>query len=373
MEWTYRQPVKIRFTEDAAEVLRSEIESAGWHRGILVTSPSFVRRGVADDFCAVSGGRIGAVYSAVSPNPEASQCDAAAELARSIGADFVVALGGGSVMDCAKVVAALAANGGTAAGYMSDPKSIPARALPLTAIPTTSGTGSEVTPVAVISDHAKGLKLPLSAEAFYPRTAIVDPSLSVSVPPYVTACTGFDALCHAVEAYWGRNHQPLCDVLAVEAARLVLNNIERAVSDGSDIEARRAMAQAATTAGLAFALPKTSSCHACSYPLTKILGLPHGEACALTLDWFIRFNSDRCYRGITTLALELGYADAHDFADAVAGLKARCGLRTSLADLNLSEDTIARLAAESRHPNLLNNPVEVKDNDLDDLYRWLTT
>lgn len=373
MEWKYRQPVEIVFTHNAAEALSCEIAKAGWSKGILITSPSFVKRGIAEQFRQRCHGHIAAIYSAVTPNPEAAQCDAAAELARDAGAEFVAALGGGSVLDCAKVVAALALSGGTAPDYMATPASIGAKALPIIAIPTTAGTGSEVTSVAVISDHHKGLKKPLVADVFYPRTAIIDPTLTLGLPPHTTACTGFDALCHAVEAYWGRGHQPLCDIFAIEAARLVLDNIERAVSCGNDVAAREAMARAATTAGLAFALPKTSSCHACSYPLTNLLGIAHGEACALTLDWFIRFNADHGCGRTQQLATELGFADAYAFADAVADLKKRCGLRTTLADLNLSQEIIGRLEAESMHPNLKNNPVEVTPANLTALYSFLTT
>lgn len=336
----------------------------------MVTSPSFVRRGLAPQLAASLGC---AVYSAVTPNPEAEQCNAAAALAREHGAQFVVALGGGSVLDCAKVAASLALHGGTAEGYMADPKTIPADALPLIAVPTTSGTGSEVTSVAVVSDHARGLKMPLVSDAFFPLVAVVDPALTSTVPPYTTACTGFDALCHAVEAYWGRGHQPVCDALAVEAARTILANIEKATFDGADIVAREALSRAATTAGLAFALPKTSSCHACSYPLTKLLGIPHGEACALTLDWFIRFNASRGCPRTQELGRLLGFADADAFADGIAELKKRCGLRTSLADLDLDEAALSRLASESMHPNMLNNPVEVTPADLAELYAELAS
>lgn len=275
------------------------------------------------------------------------------------------------MIDCAKAAATVALSGGSASDYLATGRPIPEAHLPLIAVPTTAGTGSEVTSVSVLSDHARGIKAPMSAPGFYPILAVVDPALTLTVPPRLTAQTGFDALCHAIEAYWSRHHQPACDALALSAAATILRWLPRAVAAPEDIEARSRMAEASLLAGLAFAMPKTTSAHACSYPLTNRLGIAHGEACALTLTWFMRLNATRGCRRTAALARHLGYPDATALADAIDAMKARTGMLADLKSLDLSEDDIVRLARESKHPNLLNNPVEITDADLLALYRTL--
>lgn len=374
MMWTYNEPVDIIFGRDALTVAAEEIHRSEVRSVLLVTSASWQRRGFDNMLRQAVKAEINvAVYAGVTPNPEMHLCDEAAAMARNNGAQMIIALGGGSVIDCAKVASVLAfAPELSCESLLEKGASIPAEHLPLVAIPTTAGTGSEVTAVAVISNHRKGLKVPLSSPSFLPQSAIVDPLLTVFLPAHATACTGFDALCHAVEAYWGRRHMPISDALAVEAIKLILHNISRAVHQGSDLEARTQMALASTMAGMAFARTGTSSCHACSYPLTGILGLAHGEACALTLDYFIRFNAAAGCSRVETLARDLGYADADTLARAIADLKRECGMRTSLSDFNLDEDTLEKLAQGSLHPNLANNPAEVGLSDLRQLYHALS-
>lgn len=371
MTWTYRQPVKIEFGQGVLSRLPAVLEGLGISRALLVTSPSFVKRGLVGSLLDDCRGALCGVYSDVSPNPDVAQCDVCSAMLRDLSCDGVVALGGGSVIDCAKAASVFSLSGRPASDYLATGESIPARHLPLVAVPTTSGTGSEVTSVSVLSDHARGIKAPMAADSFFPAVALVDPDLTLTVPPRMTAVTGFDALCHAVEAYWSRNHQPVCDALAVEAARTLLANIAAAVARPGDIGARCAMSQGSLMAGLAFALPKTSAPHACSYPLTNMLGIPHGEACALTLDWFIRLNAARGDRRTAELATLLGFASPDALADEIVRLKKLTGLRTDLRDLALGDDAVERLACASRHPNLANNPMDVSLDDLRRMYAGL--
>ena len=229
-----------------------------------------------------------------------------------------------------------------------------------------------MTCVSVLSDHANGKKAPIVSEGFYPKAAIIDPELTYTMPPAVTAGTGIDVLSHAIEGYWSKGHQPICDTLAIHAAALVFKYLYRAYKNPSDEEAREKMCEASVIAGLAFTLPKTTSSHACSFPLTNIYHIPHGEACGLTLDYFVRINA----RGtgserVETLAKALRFADAEALADAIFALKQKLGLRCDLKDLHLEEEQIAELVKISRHPNLYNNPVEITDEMLDKMYRYL--
>ena len=192
------------------------------------------------------------------------------------------------------------------------------------------------------------------------------------MPPAVTAGTGIDVLSHAIEGYWSKGHQPICDALAIHAASLVFKYLYRAYTNPDDEEAREKMCEASVIAGLAFTLPKTTSSHACSFPLTNIYHIPHGEACGLTLDYFVRINSKgEGAERVEYLAERLGFKNASDMADAIFSLKKKMGLRCDLKDLELDEKQIKELVTISRHPNLYNNPVEITDEMLDEMYRYL--
>lgn len=372
MNWEYRQPVRIIFGNGELGRLAEEIAALGGTNGILITSASFERRGLAAQVQQQSEGRIRQVFAHVTANPTVEECDACMDIMRSSHCDFVVAIGGGSVMDLAKAAATFCLTADHATDYLATGKAIPADHLPVIAVPTTAGTGSEITCVAVLSDHRRGVKSPMNSNGFYPTVAIVDPQLTLTVPPYMTACTGFDVICHAIEAYWSIHHQPICDALAVHAAQLALANLEKVCRQPDDLQARENMAEASVVAGLAFTMPKTTSAHACSYPLTNLLGIPHGEACALTITWFIRFNARKGCERVTTLARQLGFNDAEALATALDGMRERTGMRMNLKDFHLDRQRLEQLVEGSKHPNLLNNPIVVTEEDLRTLYRQLT-
>ena len=371
MRFNYNQPVEIIYGTGTVGLVPNEAMKRGYSRGLLVTSPSQLRNVVHSGRLDGCEELIVATYSSVKPNPDTDDVDACVALAREEQCDFILAIGGGSVLDCAKAASVLALTGEKVAPYVGTGKAIAAEHLPLIALPTTSGTGSEVTRVAVVTDHARGVKAPLVGDALYPVLAIVDPELTLSMPPRLTACTGFDALCHCIESYWSQGRNPLCSPLAIEAARTIFAYLPAAVADGSDLRAREEMARASLTAGLAFNLPRTNSGHACSYIITAMLGLPHGEACTLTIEWFIRFNAARGCAEVEQMARALGFADADAMASEITAMKRQLGLRTDLREFNLTDEQIEQLAVGSQHPILKLNPVEVTLDDLRALYRSL--
>ena len=240
--------------------------------------------------------------------------------------------------------------------------------LPLIAAPTTAGTGSEVTPIAVLDDPEKGLKAPLAHDSFFPTVALVDPELTVTMPRYVTACTGLDALAHAVEGYWSINHQPMCDLFALEAVKLIVKHLPAVLDDGADLQARAGMSEAAMLAGLAFQLPKNAAVHACSYPLCTAYHLPHGAGCAMTLDHFMRFNAEVMGERGTALARAAGVADMAELADIVADLKRQAGLPAKLSEIGVTMESLDELVAASFVPLMKNNPRPVTPSDLRALY-----
>lgn len=372
MLWDYEQPVAIRFGNGRVREIKDVAADLGLTEGgLLVTSDHFVHDGTAARLVNESDGALAEVFSAFSPNPDVTEVDAAAAIIREKHLKFVVAMGGGSAMDLAKAAASIALTNDSIADYHGTGKAMPIDHLPLIAVPTTAGTGSEVTCVSVLTNRALGKKAPIVSDGFFPSVAIIDPELTYSVPPHVTASCGMDVLSQAIEGYWSKGHQPICDACAIHAAPLVFTYLPIAVADPTNAEARQKMCEASVIAGLAFTLPKTTSSHACSFPLTNIHGIAHGEACGLTLDWFARVNKDAQHGRVQEFARAIGFADVDAMADAIHDLKVKTGLRTGLKDLRLTASQIDDLVRISRHPNLYNNPVEITDDMLRDMYEHL--
>lgn len=369
MSWKYLQPVTIRFGNGIKKHIKDIVKELECENGLLVSDPYFAESGLADSIVAESEGTLTGIFSQISPNPDVTEVDACAAQIRENGYGFLVALGGGSALDCAKAAASICLTQDSIRKYHGTGVAMPQEHLPLIAVPTTAGTGSEVTCVSVLTDHENGKKSPIVSNAFYPAVAVIDPELTYSMPPKVTASTGIDVLCHALEGFWSKGHQPVCDSLALHACTLVFSYLERAWSDGTDAEAREKMAEASVIAGMAFTLPKTTASHACSFPLTNIYHIPHGEACGLTIDYFARINASVENGRLETFVRKLGFTDVDDMATQIHAMKERMGLRNDLKDLQLGEKQLEELVCISRHPNLYNNPVEITDEMLWEMYR----
>lgn len=366
MNWVYEQPVKIKFGTGIRKNIYEQIEEK---HGLLITSKSFVKSGLAKQIEEYANGKITAIFSEVTPNPDVKECLACFELTKEQTFDFVVALGGGSVIDLAKVISVLAVNDVAIEDILLKKVNIPDKHLPLYVLPTTSGTGSEVTCVAVISDHEKGCKVPLRADSFYPKTAIIDPELTYSVSERMSACTGFDVLCHAIEGYMSKNHQPICDALAVHALQLVFRYLPCVVENGNDYVAREKMAEASVIAGLAFTQPQTTSSHACSYPLTNMYGIPHGEACALTIDYFLEFNHAHGCTRVLELAKLMRFETVDKMVEHIKNLKETVGLLCDLKSFDINERQLHQLVKDSMNTALENNPVKITATDLEVMYK----
>lgn len=367
-QWQYQQPVKIIFGEGTISELTALYEKFSAKKGILISEPFFITNGLAKKVQDDSKGLLTHIFSELSPNPDVSEVDACAKMIRDNGIDLVVAMGGGSTLDLAKAAATICKTSDSITKYHGTGVAITEDHLPLIAVPTTAGTGSEVTCVSVLTDKVSGKKAPIPSNGFYPDYAIIDPELTYSMPPYITACTGIDVLSHAIEGYWSTGNQPICDSVAISSLELVFEYLPKAVANSDDKEARSKMCLASVLAGLAFTLPKTTSSHACSYPLTNIYKIPHGEACGLTLDFFARINQTP---RVESLAKKLGFASVDALADGILDLKKTVKLRTDMKDFNLTDEQVKELVSLSHHPNLLNNPVEITDDMLFDLYNGM--
>ena len=374
LEFLYTQPVKIWFGRGRLGQLGDILDSMKLRR-CMVVCDRFLRERVDTMLGKIPA--LCAVFSEIEENPQLHGVEQVVSLIREHKADAVLGIGGGSTMDTAKFAAAIANGEGKAIDYFRGNLPFPDHPLPILTVPSTAGTGSEVTQVSVISHGTE--KKTINNPVFMPAAAIVDPTLSFTVPPRTTMNTGLDALAHALEGYWSKNHQPISDLMAIEAVRLVLENLETAWRDGTNETARENMSLAALLGGLSFALPKTAGCHACSYPLSEDYHLPHGEACAFTLDSFVRINADA---RLETLCQRVGMRNTGYLADKILYLKELAGLRTRLSDLCVPGTSGARPCTETvdldklardcaAHPLMRNNPVRMDEAALRRMFETL--
>lgn len=346
-EFIYSQPVKIYFGAGEFSRLGEILRSESLSRCIIVCGKHFAEQ--ANELKADIP-EICAVFSEVEPNPQLCGVEAVTALSREHSADCIIGIGGGSSIDTAKFASACVLGDESVEHYYAA-AAFPKKHLPVIAIPTTAGTGSEVTQVSVISCGSE--KKTINDPVFMPKIAVVDPALTYSVPPRTTMNTGLDALAHALEGYWSVNHQPICDLYAIEAVHLILENLEAAYKDGKNTKARCNMSLASLLAGLAFAQPKTAASHACSYPLSADYHLPHGEACAFTLDSLVRINADE---RLEMLCHRVGLDSTEALAERIAYFKNLGGLKTKLSELPNVD--IEKLSGDcAAHPLMKNNPV----------------
>lgn len=375
MNWEFNLPVKLVFGCGKRHNLKDYINEIGGSCGVLVCGKSFTQNGIADEFVKNSDGRLKAVFSNIRPNPTTDNVDECVKLIREIGADFAVALGGGSPMDCCKAACAIAKGNDVIRSYHSEGKAVSVdEAIPMIAFSTTSGTASEVTNISVLTDVEKNLKNPMNDPAMYPKIAVIDPELTLSVPKQVTASTGLDVLSHAVESYWSTLNQPVCTACSVYSARLVFEWLEKAYNEPDNLEAREKMAEASIVAGVAFSHPRTTGSHACSFPLTNIYGVPHGEACAFTLDYFIKFNADHADENgrITALAKACGFDSAYAMADEISAMKKRMGMKSRLSEIGCTtNEQLLELTEKSMSMLMERNPIALTKENIYEMYNKL--
>ncbi|USK86107.1 iron-containing alcohol dehydrogenase family protein [Peribacillus asahii] len=370
----YVQPVPIDFGAGKLNTLPDILKDSNLKNGILISAPSMVRNGIAQKIIDQSEGRITTLFSDIQPNPTIHNTDACADMIREHQCEFAIALGGGSIIDCAKVACFVAKTPYPTADFFSKERPINKPGIPMIAIPTTSGTASEITTVSVLTDTENDIKAPIGSDYFYPMYALVDPELTVTCPPAVTAASGLDVLAHSLEAYYGKKHQPLTDLAAERAASLVFEHLLTAYHEPDNLEARAKMSEASVTAGMAFNLTQTAAAHACSYPLTQDFDIPHGEACAFTLPSFWKLNSQSGPEAerLHAFSQRLGFKDAEELADRIDEMKKEMGLRTTLEEVGVkTEDDLDHLVANSFAPNMMNNPVTITKESLKALYSEL--
>jgi alcohol dehydrogenase len=322
MDILFQLPTRVRFGFGVSRLAGDETRALGGSRALVVTDPGVRGAGLLDgvlDSLAAAGIE-SVVHDAVSGNPRDHECVACADTGREFGADVVIAVGGGSPMDTAKTAAALLTNGGTPQDWEA-PALLERDPLPIVAIPTTSGTGSEVTFYAVVTDTTRRYKMSLLDTRIAPRLALVDPELTMSMPAAVTASTGMDALTHAVESYTGRLANPVADALAREAIRLVALHLADAVRDGSNRDARSGMMMASLLAGMAFGNTDVAAVHCLAEAIGGTYDTPHGVANSVFLPHVFAHNAEADPARHAEVAAALGI-DTRDMPDEIAARQA---------------------------------------------------
>jgi len=365
---------KIVFGRGAFQKLPEHIGEFSASRPLIIMDKQLAATGLkgqVEDLLK-DGGLKGEIFARVDPEPKISLADEGAKLARKAKCDLVVGIGGGSAMDVAKAVAVLAANNGKAVDYLGLNR-VPGPGLPKIMIPTTAGTGSEVTFTSVFVRPDLKKKEGMNSPYLYPELALLDPLLTVSLPPGPTASTGIDALCHAIESYTSINASPLSELISLEAIALISEHLRTAVHDGTNLAAREKMLLGSLYAGLGLANAGVTAVHSLSYPLGGKYGIPHGLANTVLLPHVMNYNLPGALEKFADIAAAMGETvdnmplrEAAGLAvEAISALIADCGVQTSLEELGIEEgafEELAKIALTVARP-LANNPrpVTLKD------------
>jgi alcohol dehydrogenase len=375
------QPLpQIVFGRGVAGRMPEHLQRAGLAgRSVLIaTDPGLVAAGLVDPVArALEGaGHPVAVFPWIDANPTDRNVVAGAEVLRELAEPFVLALGGGSAMDAAKAIALLGPNAGGLDDIVLGRQ--PARpGAPVVAIPTTAGTGSETNMFAVITDTTAGRKRYVAHPSVQPRLTLLDPEVTIGLPPYPTATCGMDVLTHAIEAFTARGATPYSDGVALAAIEAVGRWLPRAVDEGTDVEARARMLLASNMAAIAFNVAGLGACHATGHPLSARLHAPHGQTLATMLPHVMAENADVCAVRYARVAVALGAAksgaddaaNARAAIDAVCQLRSRVGVERTIRELGGSPERIPQLVEDALADMILvTNPKPLSAAQLTRLY-----
>ena len=371
--FSYLMPTEIRFGTGVFDRL-AECCQPVKRRPFVVTGKHSARAiGALDRLLAQLPRAV--IYDQAEENPTTDQCDVAAAVCRDHRCDMVIAIGGGSPMDMAKAVAGLALNDGPCAAFIGSDLFVNGM-LPIVAIPTTAGTGSEVTPYSVLIDTSENQKRTIKGRGLFPRMALLDPELTTSLPPDITADTGLDALSQAMEGFVSKKSTVMGDVLALEACRLVKHWLPRAVAEPSNLDARGNMLLAATLSGCVIAQSGTTLVHGMGYYYTLHCGVQHGLANGLLLAPVFRHNAAYLPEKVAAIAAALGFPGppgkaADNIARALHELFDECGVSRAARDAGVDEDRLVEFAKDCHSdPYRFKNQVgDLSEEDVLRFYR----
>jgi len=386
VEWfEFQVPGKVICAQQCVDSIGAEMDNIGGSKVLVVTDEGVENAGltgkVIDGMDSGSAEVVG-VFNSVPPNSEVQVVQKCYDKAKESGADCLVSVGGGSVIDTAKAAAILIVETGDLLDHQSAVYTPSGPMPPHIAVPTTAGTGSESTFAAVIADHEQEMKLIFQAPEMAPNVAMLDPLLTTTLPPGLTASTGMDALTHCIEALHSEMHEPICDGLALHGIRLITRYIAKATADGQDIDARTYMLIASNMGGVAFANAFVGIIHAMAHSIGGHFGTPHGIANAILLPYGMEFNLRYVEEGIPAsyrrVAEAIGLDVASDDDDTAArkaidwlrGLTEEIGLPQRLSEAGVPEDGLEAATSEAMiDGSMFNNPGDPTEEEVLELFK----
>jgi len=367
------------FGRGALSLAGRQAAGLGVRRAMLVADPGLIPFGwpARVEASLAEAGLETFVFDKLSSNPRDHEVMAGAAAFDAAGCDALVAVGGGSAMDCAKAIGIVSAGGRHVLDF-EGVDNVERPGPPLLCVPTTAGTGAEVSQFAIVTDTVRRVKIAITSKTLIPDAALIDPEVTMTMPADLTAHTGLDALTHAMEAYVSNAHGPVTDLLALEAVRLIYANLPRVMAAPDDIEARGAMLLASLYAGMAFSNAILGAIHAMSHSLGGLLDLPHGQCNAILMDHVAAYNYAAAPQRYETLGRLLGAgfddeapAEVKQMAvlDAMRAFKQSVGVAMGLADLGVSPEDVHDLAAKALgDPCMLTNPRQPTAAQIEAIY-----
>lgn len=376
-DFTFSVPQNIIVGKGSLNKLPNLAKELGGTHAFIISGPHLNKMGVVKTCvdALVAAGIASDAFTETEGNPGVETVEKATAKFLKSGADFIVALGGGSPMDVAKAVGVVAKYGGSITEYEGGGK-VPGDIIPLIAIPTTAGTGSEVTAFSVITDHARNYKLTVFSYKLIPAYAILDANLLTTAPPSVAAACGMDAMIHALEAYISSAASPFSDAMAEKALELIGKNIRRYVANRTDIEAAEGMLVGSLFAGIAFSWARLGDVHAMSHPVSAFFNVPHGVANAILLPTIVAYNaladSGKYIKVYNYIAEHSIAPDAFSpllLADKIKELNSLLGIPASLREVGVLEEKFDAMAKDAmKSGNIAVNPRSTTKEDICKLY-----
>lgn len=376
-EFSFSVPQEIIVGKGSLARLPEAAEKLGGKHGFIISGPHLNKMGIVAS-CSESLENAGIkvdAYTETEGNPSVETVEKAAAAFCKSGADFIIALGGGSPMDVAKAVGVVARYGGSITEYEGGGR-VPGDIIPLIAIPTTAGTGSEVTAFSVITDHSRNYKLTVFSYKLIPAYAILDPELLTTAPVSVAAACGIDAMVHALEAYISKDASPFSDAMAEKALELIGKNIRRYVADRTDIEAAEAMITGSLFAGIAFSWARLGDVHAMSHPVSAYFDVPHGVANAILLPTIVEYNALadcgkylKLFNYISLTPASEAEFEPFMLVDLLTELNEQLGIPGSLGEVGVTADKFDAMADDAmKSGNIAVNPRSTTKKDVLSLY-----
>jgi alcohol dehydrogenase len=334
------------------------VKKSGWMNGVLAGLDEL--------------GIESTVFDNISPNPRDDQVMEGVAVYEKANCDLIIAIGGGSPMDCAKGIGVASTNKRHVLEFEGVDE-VPIPAPPLICVPTTAGTSADVSQFAIINDTKRNVKIAIISKTVVPDVALIDPAVTVTMDAYLTACTGMDALTHAIEAYVSNAQSVVTDLHALEAIRIISRYLELAIQNPTDAEARSQMMLASMYAGLAFSNASLGAVHAMAHSLGGLLDLPHGECNSLLLEHVVNYNHDAVPQRYADIAKALGVISGDDakksLVNALSSLKQKVGITSSLGDIGVTAKTIPDLAAKAiLDPCMVTNPRNPTQEEIEKIY-----